>query len=88
MQSYSFFLFLRVNDVFDREFENILKLTEALIPLHERIESISDEADLEEVYTTERYLLYVACPRAREDLLVTATKSESEFLIDGFEDVT
>jgi superfamily I DNA/RNA helicase len=35
-----------------------------LIPLQERIESVADEADLEEVYNTERQLLYVACTRA------------------------
>ena len=34
----------------------------------ERIEQIADESDLEEVHTTERHLLYVACTRAREHL--------------------
>jgi superfamily I DNA/RNA helicase len=42
-----------------------------VIPLQERIEAIGDEADLEEVYDTERHLLYVACTRARDDLLVS-----------------
>jgi ATP-dependent exoDNAse (exonuclease V) beta subunit len=42
-----------------------------VIPLQERIESVADEADLEEVYNTERHLLYVACTRARDHLLVT-----------------
>ena len=32
------------------------------IPLQSRVESIADEADLEEVYNSERNLLYVACP--------------------------
>jgi hypothetical protein len=31
-----------------------------------------DAADLREVYETERHLLYVACTRARDHLLVTA----------------
>ncbi len=29
-------------------------------------ETVVDEADLEEVYKTERHLLYVACTRARD----------------------
>jgi mRNA-degrading endonuclease RelE of RelBE toxin-antitoxin system len=63
----------------------VMACDDEVIPLQERIESITDEADLEEVYTTERHLLYVACTRAREELLVTATEPESEFLADGFE---
>ena len=55
---------------------------EDVIPLQERIESVSDEADLEEVYKTERHLLYVACTRARDQLLVTALAPGSEFLGD------
>ena len=38
---------------------------EEVIPLQSRIESIADEADLEDVYDTERHLLYVACTRRR-----------------------
>lgn len=33
-------------------------------------------------YDTERHLLYVACTRARDDLLVTGTLPVSEFLDD------
>jgi mRNA-degrading endonuclease RelE of RelBE toxin-antitoxin system len=62
----------------------VMACDDEVIPLQERIEAISDEADLEEVYTTERHLLYVACTRAREELLVTAAEPESEFLGDGF----
>ena len=36
-----------------------------VIPLQERIETVGDDADLQEVYDTERHLLYVACTRAR-----------------------
>jgi ATP-dependent exoDNAse (exonuclease V) beta subunit len=32
--------------------------------IQERIENIGDNADLQEVYDTERRLLYVACTRA------------------------
>lgn len=63
----------------------VMACDDEVIPLQERIESITDEADLEEFYTTERHLLYVACTRAREELLITAATPESEFLEDGFE---
>jgi ATP-dependent exoDNAse (exonuclease V) beta subunit len=53
-----------------------------VIPLQERIESVGDEADLEEVHNTERHLLYVACTRARGHLLVTGVDPASEFLVD------
>ncbi len=52
-----------------------------IIPLQERIESVADDSDLEEVYDTERHLLYVACTRARDQLLVTSISPKfSEFL--------
>ena len=53
-----------------------------VLPLQSRIESVVDEADLEEVYNTERHLLYVACTRARDRLLVTGVDPASEFLDD------
>ena len=53
-----------------------------VIPLQSRVESIAYEADLEEVYNTERNLLYVACTRARDHLLVTGVEPASEFLDD------
>ena len=37
---------------------------------------------LEEVYETERHLLYVACTRARDHLFVTGVNPASEFLDD------
>jgi hypothetical protein len=36
----------------------------------------------EEVYDTERHLLYVACTRARDHLLITSVEPASEFLDD------
>lgn len=48
----------------------------------ERIEAVSDDADLQEVYDTERHLLYVAYTRARDHLLVTGVTPVSEFLDD------
>ena len=53
-----------------------------VIPLQERIESIADEADLAHVYETERHLLYVACTRARDHLLITCVDPGSEFSDD------
>ena len=53
-----------------------------IIPLQSRIERVADDADLEEVYSTERHLLYVACTRARDRLLVTGAEPASEFLDD------
>ena len=55
---------------------------EDVLPLQERIESVTDESDLEDVYNTERQLLYVACTRARDFLLVTGVAPGSEFLDD------
>jgi len=53
-----------------------------LLPLQERVEAVGDDADLREVYDTERHLLYVACTRARDHLLVTSVEPASEFLDD------
>ena len=53
-----------------------------ILPLQSRIENIADEAELEEVYNTERHLLYVACTRARDRLLVTGVGPGSEFFDD------
>lgn len=47
-----------------------------------RIETATDSAELEEVYATERHLLYVACTRARDYLLVSGVAPASEFLGD------
>ncbi len=60
----------------------VMACDDEVIPLQERIEAVADDADLEEVYETERHLLYVACTRARDDLLVTGVDPASEFLDD------
>jgi superfamily I DNA/RNA helicase len=60
----------------------VMACDDEIIPLQQRIESVADDADLEEVYDTERHLLYVACTRARDQLLVTSVSPESEFLDD------
>ena len=60
----------------------VMACDDEVIPLQERIETVADDADLEDVYNTERHLLYVACTRARDHLLVTAVAPASEFLDD------
>jgi superfamily I DNA/RNA helicase len=60
----------------------VMACDDEVIPLQERIETVGDDADLAEVYETERQLLYVACTRARDQLLVTGTTPASEFLQD------
>jgi superfamily I DNA/RNA helicase len=60
----------------------VMACDDEIIPLQKRIETVSDDTDLEEVYNTERHLLYVACTRARDNLLVTSVHPESEFLDD------
>ncbi len=60
----------------------VMACDDEVIPLQARIEAVADDADLEEIYDTERHLLYVACTRARDHLLVTSVSPASEFLDD------
>ena len=60
----------------------VMACDDEIVPLQDRIETVSDDSDLEEVYNTERHLLYVACTRARDHLLVTGVDPASEFLDD------
>ncbi len=60
----------------------VMACDDEIVPSQERIENVGDEADLEEVYVSERHLLYVACTRARDRLLVTGVEPASEFLGD------
>jgi superfamily I DNA/RNA helicase len=66
------------------EFRSVVVMAcdDEIIPLQERIETAADDSDLEEVYNTERHLLYVACTGARDHLLVTSVQPASEFLDD------
>jgi mRNA-degrading endonuclease RelE of RelBE toxin-antitoxin system len=66
------------------EFRSVVVMAcdDDVIPQSDRIESVADDADLEEVYNTERHLLYVACTRARDHLLVTGVSPVSEFVDD------
>lgn len=60
----------------------VMACDDDVIPLQERIEGVGEDADLQEVYDTERHLLYVACTRARDYLFVTGVEPASEFLDD------
>jgi len=60
----------------------VMACDDEVLPLQARIEAVTDEGDLEEVYDTERHLLYVSCTRARDHLLVTGVNPASEFLQD------
>lgn len=60
----------------------VMACDDEIIPSQERLESAADDADLEEVYNTERHLLYVACTRARDHLWVSGVDPVSEFLDD------
>jgi len=60
----------------------VMACDDEVIPLQGRIESVGDDADLQEVYDTERHLLYVACTRARDTLIITGIEPVSEFLDD------
>jgi superfamily I DNA/RNA helicase len=60
----------------------VMACDDEVLPLMERIDSVIEESDLDDVYETERHLLYVACTRARDRLLVSAVRPGSEFLAD------
>jgi superfamily I DNA/RNA helicase/mRNA-degrading endonuclease RelE of RelBE toxin-antitoxin system len=60
----------------------VMACDDEVLPQQFRIEAVTEDSDLEEVYNTERHLLYVACTRARDLLLVTGVEPASEFLDD------
>ncbi len=60
----------------------VMACDDEVIPLQSRLESVMDESDLLDVYDTERHLLYVACTRARDRLLVSSVSPASEFVDD------
>lgn len=60
----------------------VMACDDGVLPLEDRLDSVTEESDLEEIYETERRLFYVACTRARDMLLVTAIAPGSVFLRD------
>ncbi|HXH23655.1 MAG TPA: UvrD-helicase domain-containing protein [Vicinamibacterales bacterium] len=60
----------------------VMACDDEVIPSQDRIATVGDDGDLQEVYDTERQLLYVACTRARDRLWVSGVEPVSEFLDD------
>lgn len=60
----------------------VMACDEDVLPDPARLAAIGDVAELEAAYETERHLLYVACTRARDRLLVCGVAPGSEFLDD------
>ena len=60
----------------------VMACDDEILPLQSRMETATDESDLAEAYETERHLLYVACTRARDCLLISSGGPASEFLAD------
>jgi hypothetical protein len=60
----------------------VMACDDEILPLQDRIENVGDDGDLQEVYDTERQLLYVACTRARDQLWISGVDPPSEFLDD------
>ncbi|MEE4209254.1 MAG: 3'-5' exonuclease, partial [Parvularcula sp.] len=60
----------------------VVACDEDVLPDQQRMASIGDINELETAYETERHLLYVACTRARDRLLVSCVSPGSEFLDD------
>jgi UvrD-like helicase C-terminal domain/AAA domain len=60
----------------------VMACDDNILPLQERVETVADESELDEVYDTERHLFYVACTRARDQLIVSGVDPASEFFND------
>jgi superfamily I DNA/RNA helicase len=60
----------------------VIACDEDVLPDQQRMAGIGDINELEAAYETERHLLYVACKRARDRLLVSCVSPGSEFLDD------
>jgi len=58
----------------------VLGCDDDIIPLRERIEAIGDDADLEEVYASERHLLYVRLYTRSDHLFVSGRRRGQSFL--------
>lgn len=60
----------------------VIACDDEILPLQSRIDDVADEAELTDVFETERHLFYVACTRARDRLFVSGVAPASEFLQD------
>jgi superfamily I DNA/RNA helicase/mRNA-degrading endonuclease RelE of RelBE toxin-antitoxin system len=62
------------------KFVVVMACDQDTLPLMSVINSQSDPADIDDFIEQERHLLYVACTRAREHLLITYSGQPSEFI--------
>lgn len=60
----------------------VMACDEDVLPSLDRLMLAGDDTDQEEIYRTERHLLYVACTRARDRLPITGQEPGSDFLMD------
>lgn len=60
----------------------VMACDEGILPLDSRVADAADDAEMDDIYETERRLLYVACTRARDRLLVSGVEPASEYLTD------
>jgi superfamily I DNA/RNA helicase len=60
----------------------VMACDQDVLPDPARLAGIGDIADLEAAFETERHLLYVACTRARDRLMVSGIAPGSEFIDD------
>lgn len=60
----------------------VMACEEDVLPDAERLGAAGDASELEDVYNSERQILYVACTRARDRLLISSAGTLSEFLQD------
>jgi superfamily I DNA/RNA helicase len=60
----------------------VMACDESVLPLDERVADAADEAELDDIFETERLLPHVSCASAREHLLLTALAPGSEYFAD------
>jgi len=60
----------------------VMACDDTIVPSTNYLANITDEGDLKEAYELERHLLYVACTRARDHLMITGVNPVSEFIDD------
>lgn len=60
----------------------VMACDEAVLPLNARIEDAVDDAEMDDIYEIERRLLYLACTRASDRLMVSGVEPISEYLTD------
>lgn len=60
----------------------VMACDDTIVPSTNYLAHITDEGDLKEAYELERHLLYVACTRARDHLMIAGVNPVSEFIDD------